>query len=170
LSRVAIVDIDVHHGNGTQHIFASRSDVFYISLHERPGSLPFPGSGEADETGCGQGEGYTLNVPLNRGSGEAEYLAALDNQVVPALDRYRPQFVLLSAGFDALMWDDMANLSLEPSSYGPITERLVRTAERHASGRLVSVLEGGYDLPNLGSAVVAHASVLLKCFDDSADV
>ncbi len=170
LSRVAIVDFDAHHGNGTQHIFESRSDVYYISLHERPGSLPFPGSGEAAETGCGRGQGYTMNVPLNRGTAEAEYLAALDSQVLPALDHYRPQFVLLSAGFDALMWDDVANLSLEPQSYGPITRRLARVAERHAAGRLVSVLEGGYDLPNLGSAVAAHISALLDCFDDSADV
>jgi acetoin utilization deacetylase AcuC-like enzyme len=162
LARVAIVDFDVHHGNGTQHIFESRSDVLYISLHERPASLPFPGSGEADEVGRGPGKGYTLNVLLDRGSGESDYLAALDNAVIPALDRYGPEFLLISAGFDALMDDTISHISLDPDSYGSITRRLVRTAEQYCGGRLVSVLEGGYDLPNLGSAVVAHIRALLK--------
>jgi acetoin utilization deacetylase AcuC-like enzyme len=162
LSRVAIVDFDVHHGNGTQHIFEQRSDVFYASLHERPGSLEFPGSGEADETGIGPGAGFTLNVPLQQGSGEPQYLAALDRQVVPALESYQPEFLLVSAGFDGLMWDRVAHLNLEPSSYGPITQRLVQVAERHAAGRLVSVLEGGYYLPQLGQAVAAHVRALLE--------
>ena len=162
LSRVAIVDFDVHHGNGTQHIFESRRDVFYISLHECPGSLEFPGSGYADETGSGDGQGYTLNVPLDRGSGEAEYRAALEQQVLPALDAYRPQFILLSAGFDALMWDRVAHLSLEPSSFRWMTDAIVRLADRHTGGRLVSVLEGGYDLSNLGRAVVEHVRGLMS--------
>jgi len=162
LSRVAIVDFDVHHGNGTQHIFESRRDVFYISLHECPGSLEFPGSGAAEETGSGDGQGYTLNVPLDRGSGEAEYRAALEQQVLPALDAYRPQFILLSAGFDALMWDRVAHLSLEPSSFRWMTDAIVQLADRHADGRLVSVLEGGYDLSNLGRAVVEHVRGLMS--------
>jgi acetoin utilization deacetylase AcuC-like enzyme len=161
LSRVAIVDFDVHHGNGTQHIFEERADVFYISLHERPESLAFPGTGAADEKGRGAGEGYTLNVPLDRGSGEPQYRAALETQVVPALHRYRPEFLLVSAGFDALMWDRISHLSLEPNSFGWITEQLVQVAERYAGGRLVSVLEGGYDLSNLGPAVAAHVASLM---------
>jgi len=156
LSRLAIVDFDVHHGNGTQHIFETRRDVFYVSLHECPGSLPFPGSGTADELGLGDGQGYTLNVPLDRGSGPREYLAALEQKALPALEAYRPQFLLVSAGFDALMWDRVAHLSLEPSSYRWITEAIVQVADRHAGGRLVSVLEGGYDLDQLGLAVVEH--------------
>jgi acetoin utilization deacetylase AcuC-like enzyme len=160
LSRVAIVDIDVHHGNGTQHLFESRSDVFYVSLHERPASLPFPGSGHADEVGLGPGKGYTLNVLLDRGSGPAEYLAALDDAVCPAVDRYRPQFLLISAGFDALMGDTISSISLEPGSFGLITERLVQLAERHCNGKLVSILEGGYDLSTLGPAVVEHIRAL----------
>jgi len=156
LSRVAVVDFDVHHGNGTQHAFEARSDVFYVSLHERPGSLEFPGSGHAWETGSGPGQGYTLNVPLDCGSGEAEYRTALDQQVLPALEAYRPQFVLLSAGFDALMWDNVAHLSLEPDAFRWITDKIVRITERYCDGRLVSVLEGGYDLGNLGRAVVEH--------------
>ena len=161
--RVAIVDFDVHHGNGTQHLFESRRDVFYVSLHERPGSLDFPGTGAAEERGSGAGEGYTLNVPLDRGSGDAEYRAAFEHQVLPALDWYRPEFILISAGFDALMWDRIAHLSLEPASYRWITQTLVRAAERHAGGRLVSVLEGGYDLANLGPAVAEHVRALMSC-------
>lgn len=161
LSRIAIVDFDVHHGNGTQHIFETRRDAFYLSLHERPGSLAFPGSGHEEETGSGPGMGYTLNVPLDRGSGPAEYRTALRGQVLPALDAFQPQFILLSAGFDALMWDDVAHLSLEPADYRWITDLLVQSAEQHCSGRLVSVLEGGYDLGNLGSAVVAHVRGLI---------
>ena len=161
LARVAIVDFDVHHGNGTQHIFESRRDVFYISLHERPGSLAFPGTGAAEETGLGDGAGFTLNVPLARGSTDADYRWAMERQVLPALDRYRPEFILLSAGFDALMWDHVAHLSLEPASYRWMTQALVDAADRHAEGRVVSALEGGYDLPNLGPAVVEHVRRLM---------
>jgi len=165
LKRVAVVDFDVHHGNGTQHIFESRADVFYASVHERPGSLEFPGTGEADERGTGPGRGYTLNVPLSRGSREAEYRAAFEEQVLPALDDYRPEFVLVSAGFDALSADTISHVSLEPESFGWITDMLVQAAERHAEGRLVSTLEGGYDLCRLGPAVAAHVESLMRHAD-----
>ena len=161
LARVAIVDIDAHHGNGTQHFFESRGDVFYVSLHERPESLCFPGTGHRHEIGLGAGRGWTLNIPLDRGSGIQEYGHALRHKVVPALDAFRPDFILLSAGFDALMWDRVSNLSLEPSDFGPITEAIVRVADRYAQGRVVSVLEGGYDLGHLAPAVVAHLRALL---------
>ena len=163
VTRVAIVDFDAHHGNGTQHIFEQRRDVLYISLHERPESLAFPGTGYAAETGLGDGVGYTLNVPLNRCCGPCDYLEAVDQQVVPALHNFRPQVLLVSAGFDALADDNVANLSLDPASFGPLTDRLVAVARRHSHGRIVSVLEGGYDLAHLGSAVVAH--VLALCSD-----
>jgi acetoin utilization deacetylase AcuC-like enzyme len=101
-------------------------------------------------------------VPLDRGSGEAEYRAALEQQVLPVLDAYRPEFILLSAGFDALMWDRVAHLSLEPSSFRWMTDAIVRLADRHAGGRLVSVLEGGYDLDSLGRAVVGHVRGLMS--------
>jgi acetoin utilization deacetylase AcuC-like enzyme len=159
-ARVAIVDIDAHHGNGTQHIFERRRDVLYISLHERPESLPFPGTGYAEETGLGDGAGYTLNVPLDRGCGPRDYLRAVDQWVVPALHDYGPQVLLVSAGFDALASDNVANLSLDPESFGPLTDRLVAVARRYSEGRLVSVLEGGYDLARLGSAVVAHVRAM----------
>jgi acetoin utilization deacetylase AcuC-like enzyme len=160
LKRIAIVDFDVHHGNGTQHIFERRSDVFYLSMHERPGSLEFPGTGEADEVGLGEGAGYTLNVPLSRASGGSQYRAALQDQILPALDRYKPEFLLLSAGFDAMVWDKTSHLSLEPADFGWITAELVRAADRTAHGRIVSVLEGGYDLCHLGQAVARHVAAL----------
>ena len=169
LSRVAIVDFDVHHGNGTQHFFESRADVFYISIHENPVSLPFPGTGEAGEVGSGPGIGYTLNVPLGRYSTEAHYRVAFTEQIVPALDRYRPEFLLLSAGFDALRGDDVSHVSLEPSSFGWITELMVGVAERHAGGKIVSVLEGGYDRDHLGEAVAAHVAALLAGSGSESD-
>jgi acetoin utilization deacetylase AcuC-like enzyme len=161
LHRIAIVDLDVHHGNGTQHFFASRDDVLYVSLHERPGSLGFPGTGEVTETGVGKGEGYTVNVPLTRGSRLQEYASAMESRVLPALDAFRPEFLLLSTGFDALMWDNAANISLREEDFGPITEYLVRSAVDHCGGRVVSVLEGGYDLPRLGPAAAAHVRALM---------
>ncbi len=160
LQRVAIVDFDVHHGNGTQHIFESRSDVLYISIHERPGSIRFPGTGEESEIGKGPGQGFTLNVPLSRGAGDAEYRAAFDEKILPRLDEYRPEFLLLSAGFDALSADTISHLRLEAESYGWITERLVEMAKCHAEGRTISVLEGGYHLDHLGRAVAMHVESL----------
>ncbi|MBM4088410.1 MAG: histone deacetylase [Planctomycetes bacterium] len=162
LSRVAIVDFDAHHGNGTQRIFERRPDVLYISLHEHPASLVFPGTGHAEETGTDAGSGYTVNIPLDRGGKWAQYRHALECQVLPALDRFQPQFLLLSAGFDALMWDGTSHLSLEPECYGPLTQALLQAADRHAEGRVVSVLEGGYDLGQLGEAVAAHVRELVS--------
>jgi acetoin utilization deacetylase AcuC-like enzyme len=162
LSRIAIVDFDVHHGNGTQHIFEARRDVLYVSVHERPESLAFPGTGTAEENGRDGGTGYTLNVPLDRGSGEVQYRSALNKCVLPALEAYRPEFLLISAGFDALMWDNTSHLSLEADAYGGITRALVRSADRYAAGRVVSVLEGGYDLSHLGRAVAEHVRALLE--------
>lgn len=123
--------------------------------------MPFPGTGEATEIGRGADAGFTLNVPLDRFSTEPHYRAAFEQQILPALDSYRPEALLLSAGFDALMWDDVSHVSLEPESFGWITDLLVQVAERHAGGRLVSVLEGGYDRLNLGRAVLAHVRSLL---------
>jgi acetoin utilization deacetylase AcuC-like enzyme len=160
LKRVAIVDFDVHHGNGTQHIFESRSDVLYISIHERPGSIRFPGTGEETEVGSGPGRGFTLNVPMSRGAGDAEYQAAFDQQILPRLEQYEPEFLLLSAGFDALSADMISHMRLEPESYEWMTERLVQTAQRFTQGRVVSVLEGGYHLDYLGRAVVHHVAGL----------
>ena len=106
--------------------------------------------------------GFTLNVPMDRGSGQPEFVAALEGAVLPVLDRYQPEFLLVSAGFDALMGDAISNISLEVDSYEVITSYLVQAAERHCNGRIVSVLEGGYDLPTLGPAVAAHIRAMLE--------
>lgn len=161
LERVAIVDFDAHHGNGTQHIFEERADVLYISIHERPGSIRFPGTGKETETGTGNGSGFTLNVPLSRGAGEAEYRDAFDRQILPRLEDYRPEFLLLSSGFDALAADTISHLRLEPESYRWMTSELIKLADQCVQGRVVSVLEGGYHLDYLGRSVAGHVENLV---------
>ncbi len=165
LTRVAVVDWDVHHGNGIQHIFEDRRDVLYVSVHQTPQSL-FPGTGYAHETGRGPGEGYTLNIPMKPGSGDRQYREAFDTQVFPKLDEYAPEFVLVSAGFDATAGDRVASLNLEPASFGWMTRTVVDIADRYAHGRLVSVLEGGYDLTRLGRCVIEH---ILALFDEDTN-
>lgn len=152
--RVAIVDWDVHHGNGTQDIFHDDPSVLYVSSHQSP---LYPGSGRADERGCGN----IVNRPLAPGSGGAEFRAAWDATLLPAIDRFAPQLVLVSAGFDAHRLDPLANLNLDTADFGWISERLVDLAERHARGRLVSSLEGGYSLTALRESVGAHVGALL---------
>ena len=135
LHRVAIVDFDVHHGNGTQHIFEQRRDVLYVSLHERPESLAFPGTGYATETGLGDGVGYTLNVPLSPRLRPARLPAGRrPSRSCRRCTIIEPQLLLVSAGFDALAGDNVANLSLDPESFGPLTDRLVRSLDVTARG------------------------------------
>jgi acetoin utilization deacetylase AcuC-like enzyme len=162
VEKIAIVDFDAHHGNGTQHIFEDSPTVMYASLHERPGSQPFPGTGESHEIGRGDGQGFTLNLPLDRGAGESDYLAAIESQLLPALDTFSPDVLVFSAGFDALMRDRASQLVLRPESYGKITEQIVTVTRNSTAGRVVSVLEGGYDLAELGAAVVSHLNALLE--------
>lgn len=161
LARVLILDWDVHHGNGTQHIFETDPRVLFISLHGDP-SVVYPGTGYARETGKGTGEGFTLNLPMAPPSGDAIWRAAFDDVVLPRVSEFAPQFVLISAGFDAHRLDPLAPLSLDTSTYGWMTEALVGVAERHCGGRLVSVLEGGYHLSALGDCVALHLSKLLE--------
>jgi acetoin utilization deacetylase AcuC-like enzyme len=167
LERVAIVDWDVHHGNGTQHIFASRSDVLYVSLHQSP---HYPGTGTSSEIGTGDGEGYTMNLPLPAGSAEAEYLACFDELILPVLEQYRPQLVLVSAGFDADRRDPLAGMMLDHDAYEAITERLRTFADATADGRIVHLLEGGYDLEALSDGVDAVLRVLARDRDGSRRV
>ena len=134
--------------------------MLYISLHERAASLPFPGTGTSSETGIGPGKGFTLNLPLDRGSGEKTYFAALEQVVLPALERYAPEVLLISAGFDALSGDPLCHLALRPRSFATITQYLSQAADQAAAGRIISVLEGGYDLAQLGPAVAAHVEAL----------
>jgi acetoin utilization deacetylase AcuC-like enzyme len=149
--RVAILDYDVHHGNGTQDAFYDRADVLYVSTHQFP---LYPGTGHWRETGTLNGEGYTINIALPPGSGDEVYAAALSKVVEPAFTRYNPDFTLVSLGFDAFYADPLANMRLSVAGYSA----LIRSAVELSQGRLVVALEGGYDLNALarGSAAVCH--------------
>jgi acetoin utilization deacetylase AcuC-like enzyme len=153
--RVAIVDFDVHHGNGTQEIFYSDSDVLYASTHQMP---LFPGTGAAGETGVGN----IFNSPLKPGDGGVEFREAFRQRVLPALDRFSPELMLVSAGFDAHERDPLGSLMMTADDFGWVTRELMNSAEKHCDGRLVAVLEGGYDLQGLADSVSAHVSELIK--------
>jgi acetoin utilization deacetylase AcuC-like enzyme len=157
VARVAIVDWDVHHGNGTQHLFERDPAVFYASLHQFP---HYPGTGARTERGLGDGEGATLNCPLAAGTGDREWLRAFEGEVLPALERFDPQFVLVSAGFDAHRDDPLSGTRVTEEGYRRFTEGLGELATRTARGRIVSVLEGGYDLAALARSVEAHVGAL----------
>jgi acetoin utilization deacetylase AcuC-like enzyme len=158
IDRVFIFDFDVHHGNGTQSLFWDRDDVFYLSMHRFPF---YPGTGALDEIGAGDGRGYTMNIPFGAGLGDAAYLRSVEDVVIRAIDAYQPQAILLSSGFDAHRRDPLAQLDLTEADYGWVTQVLARCAARHCNGRLVSVLEGGYDLGALGSSAAAHVRALM---------
>ena len=158
VGRVAIVDWDVHHGNGTQRIFWNRPDVLYASLHQYP---HYPGTGAASERGGGTGKGTTLNIPLPAGSNDAVYLEAFDRQLIPALDAFAPELVIVSAGFDADARDPLAAMELSSQAYGEMTRRLVSVAHRNAGGRIVHLLEGGYHLDALAGGLDAVLQALL---------
>ena len=153
LARVAIVDFDVHHGNGTQDAFDGEPRVLYASTHQWP---LYPGTGAAEERGVGN----ILNVPLAPGTRSAAFRAACERTLLPALEAFAPQLLLVSAGFDAHHLDPLANLDLEDADYAWISTALVACAERHAGGRLVSTLEGGYSLTALRHATTAHCRAL----------
>jgi acetoin utilization deacetylase AcuC-like enzyme len=151
MERVAILDWDVHHGNGTQHIFEEDPTVLYVSLHQYPF---YPGTGARSEQGKGPGQGYTLNIPLPAGAEEQRYLKAFDEEILPALDRFKPSLLILSAGFDAHTDDPLGGMKLTAGSYAVMTRLLNGIAP------VVSVLEGGYDLHALGTSVEAHILAL----------
>ena len=154
-----ILDWDVHHGNGTQHSFEQRNDLLYISLHGHPKCV-YPGTGYENETGSGPGRGFTVNLPMAPGSGDTEYRQAFEDGVTPAADAFHPEFVLLSAGFDAHRRDPLAPIELENESYEWMTRWALDLARRCCAGRLVSLLEGGYDLRALGECVALHVGLL----------
>jgi acetoin utilization deacetylase AcuC-like enzyme len=159
VGRVAVVDFDVHHGNGTQAAFEADPTVLFISLHQDPRTL-YPGSGYAWETGTGPGAGYTLNIPFRPGADDEDYLHAIEAQVLPELDKFRPEVLMLSAGFDAHAEDPLAQVQLSEEGFEHITRLLVESANRHCAGRVVSALEGGYNLRALGRSVVRHLAAL----------
>ncbi|MFC3478214.1 histone deacetylase family protein [Halobacterium litoreum] len=151
VDRVAIFDWDVHHGNGTQDIFYDRGDVFYASIHE---DGLYPGTGEADETGEGDGEGATLNLPYPAGSGDAEYCAGMDELIAPAIEAFDPDLLVVSAGFDAHRHDPISRMHVSTEGYSLLTDR-VRTLADDADAALAFVLEGGYSLDTLADGVGA---------------
>lgn len=155
LERVAIVDFDVHHGNGTQAVLESDPTVYFVSMHEDPKTC-YPGTGFEWEMGVGKGKGFTMNVPFRPGAGDEEYLEAMRNRVVPALEAFGPQALMISAGFDGHADDPLAHIELSELGFEGITRELVGVAEKCCAGRVVSVLEGGYDLRALGRSVVRH--------------
>lgn len=155
LSRVVVADFDVHHGNGTQAIFEDDDRVMYVSSHQAP---LYPGTGERSERGVGN----IVNVPLPPRSGGAAFRRAWGEILLPAMDAFRPQLVLVSAGFDAHRLDPLADLELEDEDYTWLTGELLTLAGRHAAGRLVSLLEGGYSLAALRACSVAHVGALLR--------
>ncbi len=159
LSRILIVDWDVHHGNGTQAIFEDDPAVLYFSTHQFPF---YPGTGAKEERGTGKGSGMTVNVPLPAGAGDAELIQAFREELVPRADAFKPQLVCISAGFDAHRDDPLAGLNVTEAGYAQLTRIVRELAARHCRGRIVSALEGGYQLLALGRSVEAHLRVLLE--------
>lgn len=158
LRRVLIVDWDVHHGNGTQHSFYDDPSVLFFSTHQFP---YYPGTGHAMETGEGKGRGYTINVPLPGGQGDDEYREIFHKVLVPAAEAFRPDFVLISAGFDAHRDDPLAGMDLTDKGYGELTTIVADLAHQFAGGRIVSCLEGGYHLQALAGSVDRHLQMLM---------
>jgi acetoin utilization deacetylase AcuC-like enzyme len=152
--RVAVLDFDVHHGNGTQDSFAADAGLFYASTHQFPA---YPGTGAADERGVGN----IVNVPLESYAGGAEFRAAWSRIILPALGDFRPDFILVSAGFDAHADDPLASLELHEADYAWVTAEIGKAAKEHCGGRIVSALEGGYDIRALGMSAAAHVAALM---------
>lgn len=159
IERILILDWDVHHGNGTQHIFQSDNAVYFISLHGHP-DMFYPYTGYADERGIGKGLGYNLNITFQRDDGDAEYRQAFEQVIAPVVSEFKPQIILVSAGFDAHAKDPLGITNLSDEMYAWMTERVIDWADEWSQGRVVSVLEGGYDLEVLERCVPAHAKLL----------
>ena len=157
LERILIIDWDVHHGNGTQEIFYDDPTVFYFSVHQWP---LYPGTGLSDERGEGKGEGFTLNCPLPPGKGDLEYISVFEKILKPAVDAFQPSFILISAGFDAHRDDPLAGMRVTEAGFREMTRWAMQWAEQYSRGRIVSTLEGGYDLDALARSVAAHMDQL----------
>jgi acetoin utilization deacetylase AcuC-like enzyme len=158
LDRVFIFDWDVHHGNGTQESFYEESSVFFCSIHQSP---LYPGTGMTNETGKGAGEGTTLNLPVSSGAVGNDYRTLLNERVLPAMRDFQPDLIMISAGFDAHRRDPLAGVQLEDEDFGMLTREVMDVASEVCAGRVVSVLEGGYDLKGLAGGVEQHLRVLL---------
>jgi acetoin utilization deacetylase AcuC-like enzyme len=158
VQRVLIVDWDVHHGNGTQHSFEADPSVLFFSTHQYP---HYPGTGRATESGTGPGQGLTINVPMEAGEGDDEYRAVFQKVLVPAADAFKPEFVIISAGFDAHRDDPLASMGLTEEGYADLTAIVAGIASQHCRGRLLSSLEGGYNLTALAASVERHIRALV---------
>ena len=157
--RILIVDFDVHHGNGTQDIFYDDDSVFYFSVHQHP---LYPKTGRPNETGIGKGKGFTLNVDVPEGSGDKIFLDAFRNQLNPAMDKYKPEFILISAGFDAHKGDLLGQLNYTSNGFRQVALELKGIAEKYAAGRTLYMLEGGYVADNISQSVNEILGVLIK--------
>ena len=161
IARVGIVDFDVHHGNGTQHIFEDDPSVFYYSIHQHP-SFAYPGTGREFEYGKNSGHGFTKNSPVLPGQGDQEYKQLIQSDLLPAFAEFKPEVILASAGFDAHTDDDMSDIKLSTDGFSWIAQQLVDMANHYADGRLVSILEGGYSLKRLPELARNHVEILLN--------
>ncbi len=157
--RIFIVDWDVHHGNGTQHAFYTDPSVFYFSTHQFP---HYPGTGAADERGKGLGEGFTYNVPLPAGSGDAAYTEVFEEILLPLVENFRPDFFLISAGFDPHLDDPLSGMQVTEAGFRRMTRIIRELANQFSKGRIISFLEGGYNLRALGESASVHVEELLK--------
>ena len=161
LNRVMIVDWDVHHGNGTQDIFFADPAQYFLSIHRFGGGF-YPGTGASDETGTGAGLGFTRNVPVRFGASRQEYREAFRNALETAADKFKPELILLSAGFDAHALDPVGSLGLETEDFGELTRNILEVARAHTGGKLVACLEGGYNVDALAESVQVHLEELLR--------
>jgi len=159
LNRVFIFDWDVHHGNGTQHSFYSDPSVYYSSIHQYPF---YPGTGSENETGTRDGLGSTLNFPLNAFTGDSVYLDTIKNKLIPEIQSFRPDLIIISAGFDAHKDDPLAQMEVSSACYGEMTSLILKAAKEVCEGRLLSMLEGGYNQAALADSVLEHINVLIN--------
>jgi acetoin utilization deacetylase AcuC-like enzyme len=158
IKKILIIDWDVHHGNGTQEAFYEDNTVFYVSLHQFP---HYPGTGKREEIGRGLGEGYTLNITMPSGATEDEYIKAFEDKILPIISEFIPEFILISAGFDAHKDDPLSEINLTAESYYHLT-KLLRSKEEEYNYKIISLLEGGYNLKALGESVYNHIKALLE--------
>ncbi|MFC1624086.1 histone deacetylase [Candidatus Omnitrophota bacterium] len=158
LNRILILDWDVHHGNGTEEIFYKDPSVFYISLHQYP---HYPGTGSKEDIGEGKGKGFNLNIPMPSGSGDTDYINAFQDVIAPALKEFKPEFILISAGFDGHKDDPLSTINLTEDGYKRMTEILKAMASTYTGNKLLSVLEGGYNLLSLSNSIEQHLLALM---------
>ena len=161
LNKILILDWDVHHGNGTQHIFEQDPSVLYISIHQYPF---YPGTGAYTETGIGPGQGATLNCPMPAGSTDVDYEQVFRDSILPKMKKFKPEFIIISAGFDAHKEDPLAGICLSTEFFGWMTERVMEIADHYCAGRIISVLEGGYNLTMLPLCIEQHLQHLTGFF------